>query len=826
MEKKAFTWIPFYKELASRLIELKNSKDVILKAISKAYDDAGFKYPLERKLPDGTIKRAIDIDPFTFYGIINRSRTAISNKLKVLENLKHSLSLHSEVPTDLDGVPTRMPLRAWFVGWEIYDRDSGNANVDLLWEFFEVAVKFADGDDSQRNKFNHLFVECNKINNVGWGLTFGLYWIRPDFYLGFDENTRNYLLQKGVIDKQIIDSIQKELGLYLEVCSNIKSNYKKIEPSINSFYEISSVAWIYAESKAEQKKSRIKSDWAPFYKELSKRLLDFVNNREELLEKLKFQNILGKRLYKTLADEEGNLVDIDPFTIFALANRGSWPNKKLLEQYKDALELSCDIPNKFDGVALLVNPVFYNRLEKRGPNDIDNLWELFKASLIYAEEQGEESKEEFIKWFDIVIKQGAVGSYNLTKGLYWFEPSVFVCLDGNTIDYIYNSGQVPSDIKTLSSIEKYKGLKGSDYINIIERLTEVAKIEDSPFEDFVELYHISYHYAKNSEKKGQYEEFILNETSIINEAEPEIILDANITPGHNTIYYGLPGCGKSYMVDKLTEKVEEKNKFRVTFHQDYSYSDFIGQIMPVIGEDGRLTYDFKAGPFTLAIEKALKTNTNVYLIIEEINRGNAPSIFGDTFQLLDRDDKGKSEYPITHSEVIKYINSSLMKEKLYIPQNLIILATMNTSDQNVFTLDTAFKRRWDFEEVTNNYTDDDHPYELVYVPGTNVSWTRFYETLNKRIINKADSNFGFEDKRIGAFFIKKASLSKIPNENNPKKAKRFAHKMIEYLWNDVAKFDKSKIFSSDYQTLSDAIQGFLEPGNPLKIFSFNFADGN
>ena len=340
----------------------------------------------------------------------------------------------------------------------------------------------------------------------------------------------------------------------------------------------------------------------------------------------------------------------------------------------------------------------------------------------------------------------------------------------------------------------------------------------------------------------------------------------NFMKGYNKIIYGLPGCGKSYKIKKTLEdlKISELNIIRVTFHQDYSYSDFVGQIMPKIsgvGDNKKLSYEFVSGPFVKAIEKALQEpDANVYLIIEEINRGNAPSIFGDTFQLLDRDENGKSEFQITNDQVLQYLKSPKkdkelnewqiqLGEKIFIPANLIILATMNTSDQNVFTLDAAFKRRWDFEEVTNDYdANNKHPYGDLYVPGTNMKWVDFYEKINARIIEKSDNNYGFEDKRIGAFFVKKEMLSdkkkeeyNVDNETYDKmpddektifhkekdeylnKKKQFAYKMLEYLWNDVSKFDKEIVFGSghEYRTLSDVIKDFLNEGkDALSVFEF------
>jgi len=132
---------------------------------------------------------------------------------------------------------------------------------------------------------------------------------------------------------------------------------------------------------------------------------------------------------------------------------------------------------------------------------------------------------------------------------------------------------------------------------------------------------------------------------------------------------------------------------RIIFHPDYTYSDFVGQILPRVNEDSSVSYEFTPGPFTNILKKAyLNPEKEYFLIIEEINRGNAPAIFGDIFQLLDRNKDGASEYEITNNDVANIIYGD-KNHKVSIPSNMSILCTMNTSDQNVFTLDTAFQRR-------------------------------------------------------------------------------------------------------------------------------------
>jgi len=300
--------------------------------------------------------------------------------------------------------------------------------------------------------------------------------------------------------------------------------------------------------------------------------------------------------------------------------------------------------------------------------------------------------------------------------------------------------------------------------------------------------------------------------------------------GNNILLYGVPGSGKSHEI-----KTKYCNDFnlmeRVVFHPDYMNTDFVGQILPTVkgeGEEKEITYDFTPGPFTRVLKKAIENpGSHFYLVIEEINRGNAPAIFGEIFQLLDRDDDGKSSYEITNYNIANEIFNE--KERpIYIPSNLHILATMNTADQNVFTLDTAFQRRWNMKMIENDVTKAEHA--DIKILDTNVTWKKFNTTINNQIITSSASTLSSEDKRLGAYFVTKNVLQYYSITENQEEISekykvdssdterinriiqdlnsRFGDKVIKYLWDDAFKFSREDLFDSSYKSLEKVLDDF------------------
>lgn len=289
------------------------------------------------------------------------------------------------------------------------------------------------------------------------------------------------------------------------------------------------------------------------------------------------------------------------------------------------------------------------------------------------------------------------------------------------------------------------------------------------------------------------------------------------------IYYGAPGTGKSHEINRLTEGEEV---IRTTFHPDSDYSTFVGCYKPtmkvnVISKNGvetkeeQIVYRFVPQAFTKAYTAAWNTEDDVYLIIEEINRGNCAQIFGDLFQLLDRKD-GVSEYPVdADSDLADYIRKELKDsqrdfpegvkdgKKLVLPSNLYIWATMNTSDQSLFPIDSAFKRRWDWKYVKIKDEHKDWKVDIDIkskdAEGNETSkkldWWTFVDKINKIIASMTSS----ADKQLGYFFCK---ATKKTNDSDAEPTiitkDTFVSKVIFYLWNDVFKdygFEDASLFS-------------------------------
>lgn len=304
---------------------------------------------------------------------------------------------------------------------------------------------------------------------------------------------------------------------------------------------------------------------------------------------------------------------------------------------------------------------------------------------------------------------------------------------------------------------------------------------------------------------------------------------------YNRIIFGAPGTGKSF---QLKQESTDGNHFanieRVTFHPDYSYGQFVGSYKPVSDDDGRIRYEYVPGPFMRTMVKALESGKNgdsaekFLLIVEEINRAKVAAVFGDMFQLLDRTDEGDSVYEIQASEdVRRYLARELGGTKenytsIKIPNNMYIWATMNSADQGVFPMDTAFKRRWEFTYIGINENDDKISIDKLPVKnseGNEIEWNILRKSINNMLLKECKVN---EDKLLGPFFIS-GEVFKNATSNIDAFFEAFNSKVLMYLFEDAGKMHQKKLFAGIDQselTFSKVCENFKARGTAIFGNSF------
>ena len=287
--------------------------------------------------------------------------------------------------------------------------------------------------------------------------------------------------------------------------------------------------------------------------------------------------------------------------------------------------------------------------------------------------------------------------------------------------------------------------------------------------------------------------------------------------GENIIYFGAPGTGKSKTIDDL---IDENNSVRTVFHTETFYSDFVGCLKPTMGDDG-IEYSFQVGPFTEMLIKALNDpEHHYYLVIEEINRAKSASVFGEIFQLLDREN-GESKYSIkiNDQDLLKVFTENLLtplkNNLIKIPKNLSILATMNTSDQAVEPMDTAFKRRWKYVYKPIDFKTCAKGNFLIKrsIGDITVTWEALAKHINDFLANLEIP----EDRHLGPWFVKDEEIF-----TSDKAKDTLGSKILMYLWDDVLRHEgKSELFSSEIKTYGQLIS---ELNNDEIIFNSSFSD--
>ena len=332
--------------------------------------------------------------------------------------------------------------------------------------------------------------------------------------------------------------------------------------------------------------------WSEIYEEFATKLLEYKNDRKNLISKL--QNVYEEIDIKlSKMESNGEILDIDPFTIFGLFNKGITDDnrKRILGEIAKQFNLKNKVPFSFEGIPLVNNlrSTFFNFAEERGENDINNLWEVFESAIRYADNPTQGNKLKIESTYNNVIKQKGI-QWNITMGLYWIRPNTYINLDSKNREFIIKQKILPQQF--IKEVNQFKNVpNGEQYIQLCDLLLEKIKDGQYGYRDFKELSFIAYERNMSVDTVTQHN-------------------TQNTDIAKNTILYGPPGTGKTYNTvmyavaiienkkleeikkENYTEVIDRYNKYKedgliefTTFHQSYGYEEFIEGIKPVIHSD-------------------------------------------------------------------------------------------------------------------------------------------------------------------------------------------------------------------------------------------------
>ncbi len=575
-----FNWAPFYSELAEKLLPYKKDRQPLLSKITRIYEKAGINMPsLEKD------NHLIDIDPFTIYGLFNKSSMKESNRIKIISAIAESFDVKASIPTSFDGIPVLNNQNATFYYYLPWRE---KRDIPDLWELFSAALGYAkDSSVENREKVSKYFdLTINKKGNGNSKITMGLYWIAPDTFLNLDQRNTWYIYDSGKLPVEFVKTLPEvepkiAASQYFDIEDKLAAYLQREDTPLNDFKELSYEAWRYSE--------QVNKEQAAAKKAQSQRDSTGAAIADEGVETIHYW----------LYSPGDHAACWDEFYNNGIMGIG-WDEIGDLSSFNSKDEMKQMMKDKLDP-------------SKSYKNDAHATWqfanEMKPGDIVFAK-----------NGLHQIVGRGVVESdyeYHPKRKHYTNIRKVKWTHHG---EWNYPDGTAP--MKTLTDM--------TPYTSIVDHLNALFDIDTEDLEEE----------PKEAALKPYDEDMFLEDVYMDKKKYDTLV--ALLTRKKNVILQGAPGVGKTYVAKRLAYSImgvkDPSRVMMVQFHQSYSYEDFIMGLRPTANGG----YELKHGAFYDFCKSAEvdSEDTPYFFIIDEINRGNLSKIFGELFMLIEPDKRG------------------------------------------------------------------------------------------------------------------------------------------------------------------------------------------